>query len=269
MSTRSIDLCIISPVSENHPKVRLVTIPGVDANLCCGTHVKNTSQLQVKYTYFGTVHHVALWNTSLWSNHHHYYHHHHDKDHHNCGARWLSYCTQKVRRESTGCTSLSALGWFLIKRIETFIRPCQPHRKSSLGDFPPWQPCREGARHDEAFEQRARGTSWPGWEDAEGAEGGEDWWWSTAQRNLVEKRRSWHSPNIFPILFLENLYFINILWRWPRRTQAICWRSWRFLKLPRSKPISPSSALCTSEMVDGVVDMYVLDNDSMIVIVYN
>ena len=41
------------------------------------------------------------------------------------------------------------------------------------------------------------------------------------------------------------------------------------MRLPRSKPISPSSALCTSEMVDGVVDMYVLDNESMIVIVYN
>ena len=50
------------------------------------------------------------------------------------------------------------------------------------------------------------------------------------------------------------------MWRWPRRTQAICWRSWRFLRLPRSKPISPSSALCTSEMVDGVVVH--MDNDS-------
>jgi len=33
--------------SDHTGKVRLVTIPGVDANLCCGTHVRNTSQLQV------------------------------------------------------------------------------------------------------------------------------------------------------------------------------------------------------------------------------
>jgi len=33
--------------SDHTGKVRLVTIPGVDANLCCGTHVSNTSQLQV------------------------------------------------------------------------------------------------------------------------------------------------------------------------------------------------------------------------------
>merc|ERR1719381_259034 len=33
--------------ADHTGKVRLVTIPGVDANLCCGTHVRNTSQLQV------------------------------------------------------------------------------------------------------------------------------------------------------------------------------------------------------------------------------
>ena len=27
--------------------MRVVTITGVDTNLCCGTHVSNTSQLQV------------------------------------------------------------------------------------------------------------------------------------------------------------------------------------------------------------------------------
>lgn len=33
--------------SDHSGPVRVVTIPGVDTNLCCGTHVSNTSQLQM------------------------------------------------------------------------------------------------------------------------------------------------------------------------------------------------------------------------------
>ena len=34
------------PADHTGP-VRVVTIPGVDTNLCCGTHVSSTSQLQM------------------------------------------------------------------------------------------------------------------------------------------------------------------------------------------------------------------------------
>ena len=33
--------------SDHSGPVRMVTIPGIDTNLCCGTHVSNTSQLQM------------------------------------------------------------------------------------------------------------------------------------------------------------------------------------------------------------------------------
>ena len=50
VTTSIITTCIIIATVISSHQVRLVTIPGVDANLCCGTHVGNTSQLQVNYS---------------------------------------------------------------------------------------------------------------------------------------------------------------------------------------------------------------------------
>lgn len=45
--------------------IRIVDIEGVDANMCCGTHVSNLSHLQVKYVHVNISLPTVINNVSL------------------------------------------------------------------------------------------------------------------------------------------------------------------------------------------------------------